>query len=988
MENNNNYSFFDFKHNFTRTIVFILFLLLAACSSGGDDNGGPVNEEPASVQTPDVVGNSEATALESLNDLELEVTVNRINANAPIDEVLEQDPPAGEEIEVGQSVTITVSDGISVPNLVGMASDDASQTATDSNLTPLISYQNDIAPINEVISQSVVSNSNVNPGTEIMLVVSMGVAVPHVIGMSRADAAAALIERGFEVAENHVNSSAAIDTVINQNHAAGTNLNFGSTIIITVSNGVTVPDVTGQNLLNARSILTSLGFIIVENRVSDRAPIDNVINQSPPGNTNVNAGITITLVVSEGMLVPDVVGMEQTQAINILTDLGFSVSINPTENAAPRNEVLEQNPKSGSYQNYGAGIAINVSRGIAVPDVVGLSRVDAVAELTSRGLGVNEVHMNNSAPVDIVFAQTLAGQYVSAGTVVDLGISDGLVVPDVIGMNVNDATSLLRSLGFFVDIAEVDDPTQVTDQVFNQNPGSGTQTDGAVTVTLSVYINSAIGPSACLQDFSSLVAQVNLASTVRGGRLYDNWWVEAGETAPTTDHSLWDTRDQPNINTRSGSDTWRCKECHGWDYKGVDGVYGNTTNTHYTGFPGIIASQSKQPIDVFCAIHSGTGIDANHNFSNVLSNISILHLTKFLVSPDSDGLVDGSTIINSDGTTIGSSTTGQTLYDGVNGCSSSNCHGNDGTAQLEPLGDLSSIDPWLTLHKIRYGHPGAIMPAYADTTSNIQLSLSQMADVIAYTQTLPGTASQPPTLPPGNVDIIARGGRLYDNWIYETGAAVPPVDNPTWALQTTNTRTGADTWRCKECHGWDYQGVNGVYGNTNNSHYTGFAGVFGTEKTEAEIVAYLTNGFIYAPTGTTVHDFDGLIPLADMEALAKFIKLGTLDTSVYISPSGIINGSAQNFQNGADLYSFKGFGVANGNCALCHGLDGKGEVGVILGLIANTDPWRYLHKVRFGQPNTSMPALINQIDPLSGSPAFDIQDAVDITHYSQSLPQQ
>ena len=23
----------------------------------------------------------------------------------------------------------------------------------------------------------------------------------------------------------------------------------------------------------------------------------------------------------------------------------------------------------------------------------------------------------------------------------------------------------------------------------------------------------------------------------------------------------------------SGSDTWRCKECHGWDYMGVDGAY-------------------------------------------------------------------------------------------------------------------------------------------------------------------------------------------------------------------------------------------------------------------------------------------------------------------------------------------------------------------------------------------------------------------------------
>ena len=502
--------------------------------------------------------------------------------------------------------------------------------------------------------------------------------------------------------------------------------------------------------------------------------------------------------------------------------------------------------------------------------------------------------------------------------------------------------------------------------------------------------NKPTGSTACLSDFASLAAQVELASAVRGGRLYDKWGEEAGSTQPTTDHPLWDSRDQPTININTGADTWRCKECHGWDYKGVDGVYGAMTSSHYTGFPGVNSAQNKEPIDVFCAIHSGTGIDANHNFSAEISNINILHLTRFLVSTDNDGLIDSSTVINANGSTAGSSATGQTLYEGQNGCSSSNCHGMDGTGQHEPLGELSNDNPWEVLHKIRFGNPGAIMPAYADANSSVQLTLMQMADVIAYTQSFdaaptPGGGTTPSA---SDVDIIARGGRLYDHWIDETAAAIPPVDNPTWALQTTNTRTGADTWRCKECHGWDYKGVNGVYGNTNSSHYTGFGGIFGTEKTEEEIVSYLTNGFFYAPTGAVMHRFDGMIQTADMEALAKFIKMGTIDTGIYFGMDGIINGSQQDFNSGSELYSFKGFGVVNGNCALCHDLDGKGEPGVILGFLANDNPWETLHKVRFGQPNTAMPALINQINPVTGAVAFDVQDAVNIVHYVQSLPQQ
>ncbi|MDP2660137.1 MAG: hypothetical protein Q8R28_05365, partial [Dehalococcoidia bacterium] len=43
---------------------------------------------------------------------------------------------------------------------------------------------------------------------------------------------------------------------------------------------------------------------------------------------------------------------------------------------------------------------------------------------------------------------------------------------------------------------------------------------------------------------------------------------------------------------------------------------------------------------------------------------------------------------------------------------------------------------------------------------------------------------------PATVAQIARGGRLYDNWVKETKAAAPAGNQPLWALQTTNTRTG------------------------------------------------------------------------------------------------------------------------------------------------------------------------------------------------------
>ena len=51
---------------------------------------------------------------------------------------------------------------------------------------------------------------------------------------------------------------------------------------------------------------------------------------------------------------------------------------------------------------------------------------------------------------------------------------------------------------------------------------------------------------------------------VRGGALYDKWWVVSeGAEAPTGNHPLRATRPDATSNPRTGSTTWRCKERHG-----------------------------------------------------------------------------------------------------------------------------------------------------------------------------------------------------------------------------------------------------------------------------------------------------------------------------------------------------------------------------------------------------------------------------------------
>lgn len=220
-------------------------------------------------------------------------------------------------------------------------------------------------------------------------------------------------------------------------------------------------------------------------------------------------------------------------------------------------------------------------------------------------------------------------------------------------------------------------------------------------------------------------AQLTMGSTSEGGRLYDNWWQEAGVDEPSADQPLWATQ---TTNTRSGGDTWRCKECHGWDYKGAEGAYGS--GSHFTGFPGVLDAQSKSGDDLVAVLTGG--VIADHDFS-AMGEDAITSLVSFL----KEGLVDVTPLIDAETKAAigGDVAHGGELYSAT--CAS--CHGEDGKAlnfgsadEPEYVSTIALDNPWEFIHKVRAGQPGTGMPAAIDA----DWSLQDVLDLLAFAQTL------------------------------------------------------------------------------------------------------------------------------------------------------------------------------------------------------------------------------------------------------------
>ncbi|MFK0115900.1 Stk1 family PASTA domain-containing Ser/Thr kinase [Streptomyces sp. NPDC090994] len=121
--------------------------------------------------------------------------------------------------------------------------------------------------------------------------------------------------------------------VISTEPGAGTTVRAGSAVALTVSKGraVDVPDVTGDDLADARAELADAGLkveVATERVNSDDYDAGQVARQSPGDGERVAEGDTVTLTVSKGperIEVPDVVGDDVDDARQELEDAGFEV---------------------------------------------------------------------------------------------------------------------------------------------------------------------------------------------------------------------------------------------------------------------------------------------------------------------------------------------------------------------------------------------------------------------------------------------------------------------------------------------------------------------------------------------------------------------------------------------------------------------------------------------------------------------------------------
>jgi len=288
----------------------------------------------------------------------------------------------------------------------------------------------------------------------------------------------------------------------------------------------TVPNVIGLRQQEAETrihdadlkVLTAQGF-------SDR-PQGIVFKQRPGAGTQLDEGQTVTITISSGVkpvIVPSVVGLKQNVAVQKLTAVDLVPQIQNASSTRPKGTVFAQKPPGGKEVDKGSKVTINVSSGpgtpattttttattttttttttatttaarVRAPNVRGLAVVAGLRRLNAAGLRPTVRYVSATQRAGIIVAEIpVGGTRLARGSRVRINVSNGpnpaaaATVPNVVGQDQASASTTTRQAGFRVVVLFRPTTDQSQDGVvIEQQPAAGSSIPRGSYVALFV----------------------------------------------------------------------------------------------------------------------------------------------------------------------------------------------------------------------------------------------------------------------------------------------------------------------------------------------------------------------------------------------------------------------------------------------------------------------------------------------------------------------
>ncbi|MWA01251.1 Stk1 family PASTA domain-containing Ser/Thr kinase [Actinomadura sp. LD22] len=189
-----------------------------------------------------------------------------------------------------------------------------------------------------------------------------------------------------------------------------------------------------------------------------------------------------------------IIGMKVADAQRELDRAGLDVRVATAvyDDHVHKGMVAKSDPPAGARIAKGETVTLTPSKGITpreIPDVSGKTLDDARKTLQSKGFTVGKTSTTPSQTVPkdkVVGTDPDAGEKLSPDKPVDVVLSSGMSMPNVVGKDGDTAANQLRSMGLNVTVQKKKVDGKPANTVISQDPAEGTGVSGGDDVTIVV----------------------------------------------------------------------------------------------------------------------------------------------------------------------------------------------------------------------------------------------------------------------------------------------------------------------------------------------------------------------------------------------------------------------------------------------------------------------------------------------------------------------
>ncbi|MCD4550025.1 MULTISPECIES: Stk1 family PASTA domain-containing Ser/Thr kinase [unclassified Schaalia] len=268
--------------------------------------------------------------------------------------------------------------------------------------------------------------------------------VPNVVSMTQQEAKTTLEAAGFKwkLGEPEPSDTVPAESVARTDPPGGDNAEVGSTVTLFLSSGpnsVKIPDgLIGMTPDEAKAAVEALGLVWKlsdTKEASDDVAEGKIVRVNPSSGGKVKVGSTVTGYVSSGsekVLVPDLSGMTQDQAREVLRSAGLSFGNVLTKNSSTVAEgrVISTEPAAGTELKKGDEVGLTLSDGkVTIPTGLIGAQKDAVIRSLVDELGLTVTaseHYDVNADAGVVTQLSVAeGSQIPQGSKVTIMVSKG-----------------------------------------------------------------------------------------------------------------------------------------------------------------------------------------------------------------------------------------------------------------------------------------------------------------------------------------------------------------------------------------------------------------------------------------------------------------------------------------------------------------------------------------------------------------------------------